>query len=139
MSMTRFRTYSELRHLSTFEDRFRYLVLNGQVGEATFGWDRWINQQFYQSKQWRQARNYVITRDLGRDLGIEGFEIHDRIYIHHMNPMTARHITQADESILDPEFLITTTHRTHNAIHYGDERQLPRQLVERRPGDTKLW
>jgi len=139
MSMTRFRTYSELRRLSTFEDRFRYLVLNGQVGEATFGWDRWINQQFYQSKQWRQARNYVITRDLGRDLGIEGFEIHDRIYIHHMNPMTARHITQADESILDPEFLITTTHRTHNAIHYGDERQLPRQLVERRPGDTKLW
>ena len=139
MSMTRFRTYSELRRLSTFEDRFRYLALNGQVGEATFGWDRWINQQFYQSKQWRQARNYVIARDLGRDLGIEGFEIHDRIYIHHMNPMTTRHITQADESILDPEFLITTTHRTHNAIHYGDERQLPRQLVERRPGDTKLW
>lgn len=133
------RTYSELRHIQTFEERFRYLALRGQVGEATFGWDRWINQQFYQSSEWRHARNFVISRDLGCDLGIEGYEIHQRIYIHHMNPMTVQDITEADESILNPEFLITTTHRTHNAIHYGDERQLPRPLVERQSGDTKLW
>jgi hypothetical protein len=133
------RTYSALSRIETFEERFRYLSLNGQVGEPTFGWDRWINQQFYQSRQWKQARSYVIARDLGCDLGIQGYDIHEKILIHHMNPMTVRHITEADESILDPEFLITTTHRTHNAIHYGDERQLPRQLVERLPGDTKLW
>lgn len=133
------RTYSELRRLETLEDRFRYLSLRGQVGEITFGWERPINQDFYHSTQWRQIRNHVIARDLGCDLGVPGYEIHDRIYIHHMNPMTVRDITHADASILDPEFLISTTHRTHNAIHYGDERQLPRQLVERRPGDTKLW
>lgn len=138
-AMTITRTYSELSRLETFEDRFRYLCLAGRVGEATFGWDRWINQKFYTSVQWRQARNYVITRDLGCDLGVAGYEIHSKIYIHHMNPMGVSDITEADPSILDPEFLITTTHRTHNAIHYGDERQLPRQLVERHPGDTKLW
>lgn len=137
--MTTFRTYSELSRLETFEDRFRYLCLQGRVGETTFGWDRWINQKFYTSVQWRQARNHVIARDLGCDLGVEGYEIHSKIYIHHMNPMTVRDISEADESILNPEFLITTTHRTHNAIHYGDERQLPRPFVERRPGDTKLW
>jgi hypothetical protein len=137
--MTISRSYSELCRFSTLEERFRYLSLAGQVGETTFGWDRWINQDFYHSRQWRQIRHHVIARDQGCDLAVPGWEIHDRIYIHHMNPMTARHITEDDESILDPEFLITTTHRTHNAIHYGDERQLPRQLVERRPGDTKLW
>jgi len=137
--MTISRSYSELCRFNTLEERFRYLSLAGQVGETTFGWDRWINQDFYHSRQWRQIRHHVIARDNGCDLGVPGWEIHDRIYIHHMNPMTARHITEDDEAILDPEFLITTTHRTHNAIHYGDERQLPRQLVERRPGDTKLW
>lgn len=137
--MTITRTYSELRRLDTFEDRFRYLSLGGRVCETTFGGNRWINQGFYTSVQWRQVRNYVITRDLGCDLGIEGYEIHDKIYIHHMNPMGVHDITEGDPSILDPEFLITTTHRTHNAIHYGDEKQLPRQFVERSPGDTKLW
>ena len=137
--MTIFRTYSELARLETFEERFRYLCLGGQVGESTFGWDRWINQQFYTSTQWRQARSYVISRDLGCDLGLPGYEIYDKVYVHHMNPMGVQDITHADESILDPEFLITTTHRTHNAIHYGDERHLPRQLVDRGPGDTKLW
>lgn len=135
----RVRTYRELRRLETFEDRFHYLSLRGQVGDSTFGWDRWINQQFYKSRQWRQLRDHVIVRDNGCDLGIDGREIHERIYIHHMNPMSADHITHGDSSILDPEFLITTTHRTHNAIHYGDEKLLLQPFVERRSGDTRLW
>jgi hypothetical protein len=133
------RSYSDLIRYSTFEGRYRYLAVQGRVGESTFGFDRYINQQFYTSRQWRQLRHHVISRDLACDLGIEGYEIHNKIIIHHMNPMTVEHVVDGDESILDPEFLITTTHRTHNAIHYGDERLLPRPLVERRPGDTKLW
>lgn len=133
------RTYSELRQLESFEDRFRYLKLRGSVGESTFGFDRYINQQFYRSTQWKQVREEVIVRDYGLDLGCEGYEIHDRIIIHHMNPMNASGISDGDEDILDPEYLITTTHRTHNAIHYGDEKLLVKPLVERRPGDTKLW
>ena len=133
------RTYSELRRLTDFEERYKYLALRGSVGRSTFGFDRYINQQFYTSTQWRQIRHHVIARDLGCDLGVEGYEIHDRIYIHHMNPMTVNDIAHGEDSILDPEFLISTTHRTHNAIHYGDERLLPRQLTERRSGDTKLW
>jgi hypothetical protein len=137
--MTQIRSFSELSRLDTFEERFRYLALNGRVGDTTFGFDRWMNQMFYTSTQWRQIRNHVIARDNGCDLGIEGYEIHARLVIHHMNPMTVKSIKLGDDEILDPEFLITTTHVTHNAIHYGDERQLPRQLVVRRPGDTKLW
>lgn len=133
------RTYSQLKTLKTFEDRFRYLSLHGKVGRVTFGFDRHINQNFYTSKQWRQIRQYVIFRDDGCDLGVDGYEIHDKIIIHHMNPMEVDDIVQGDESILDPEYLITTTHRTHNAIHYGDERLLPKSLVERKPGDTLLW
>jgi hypothetical protein len=133
------RSYSELIRFNSFEDRFRYLALRGQVGKATFGFDRFVNQQFYSSTEWKQVRNHVIARDEGMDLGVDGYEIHDRIYIHHMNPMTVEDIEHGDGVILDPEFLITTTHRTHNAIHYGDERLLPKQLVERRPGDTRLW
>ena len=133
------RTYSELRRLTDFEERYKYLALRGSVGRSTFGFDRYINQQFYTSTQWRQIRHHVIARDLGCDLGVEGYEIHDRIYIHHMNPMTVDDIAHGEDSILDPEFLISTTHRTHNAIHYGDERLLPRPLTERRSGDTKLW
>jgi hypothetical protein len=136
---TRIRSYSELIRIETLEDRFKYLALRGSVGKATFGFDRYINQQFYVSKQWRDVRNHVIVRDNGCDLGVDGFDIHERITIHHLNPMTPEDIIQGDMSILDPEFLITTTLPTHNAIHYGDERQLPRPLVERRPGDTKLW
>lgn len=133
------RSYSELRRIDGLEARFNYLKLRASVGEATFGFDRWINQQFYRSPQWLHIRQHVIARDLGCDLGVEGYEIHSRLYIHHMNPMTVEEIQSGDPSILDPEFLITTTHQTHNAIHYGDERLLPRVLVERRPGDTKLW
>lgn len=133
------RTYSELRRLETLEDRFKYLSLRGVVGDTTFGYDRWINQKFYTSRQWRNMRSHVIARDVGRDLGVEGYEIHDRIYIHHMNPMTVDQIQDADPSILDPEFLICVTLKTHNAIHYGDDRLLPKPLVERSPGDTMLW
>lgn len=136
---TRIRTYSELRRISSFEDRFKYLALHGQVGQATFGFDRWMNQQFYTSTQWRHVRRDVIVRDQGCDLGVEGFDIHGRLYIHHMNPMIVEDIAGGNEAILDPEFLITTTHQTHNAIHYGDERLLPKPVIQRRPGDTKLW
>lgn len=137
--ITKIRTYSELMRIESFEDRFKYLALRGIVGNATFGFDRYINQQFYTSSQWRNLRYHIIARDQGCDLGIEGYEIHHRPVIHHMNPMTVAALDGGDPSILDPEFLIMTTHLTHNAIHYGDERQLPRPLTPRRPGDTKLW
>lgn len=135
----RHRTYSELRRLITFEDRFRYLSLQGEVGQATFGFDRWINQEFYRSRQWRQARDAVVFRDGACDLGIPGYEIHHGLLVHHMNPMTPEDLESGEDWVLDPEYLITTTHRTHNAIHYGDESLLPRVPVARRPGDTKLW
>lgn len=137
--MTRIRTYSELRHYDTFEDRYRYLALKGEVGRSTFGYDRYINQQFYRSQEWRTVRRDVIARDLGLDLGVPDFEIFDKVIIHHMNPMTVEDIEHGDSDILDPEFLITTTHKTHNAIHYGDESLLAKPLVPRQPGDTKLW
>lgn len=133
------RTYTELIRLHTLRDRFNYLALRGQVGRDTFGFDRYLNQEFYTSREWRNARRDVIARDYGRDLGLEGYEIHDRVYVHHMNPMTVSEIVNGDPRILDPEFLIAVTHGTHNAIHYGDENLLPRPIVERRPGDTRLW
>lgn len=137
--MTIIRKYGELRRLETFEERFDYLQLNGQVAEATFGFDRYLNQQFYRSTQWRHIRNQVIARDLGLDLGVEGNEIFERPLVHHMNPMTVDDVQRGSEDILNPEFLITTSHITHNAIHYGDRSLLRLPLVERRPGDTRLW
>jgi hypothetical protein len=133
------RTYSDLRRLETFEERFDYLSLLGEVGEVTFGFDRWINQAFYRSPQWRYARELVILRDNGCDLGIPGYEIRFQLLIHHMNPVTPADLVGGEEWVLDPEFLITTTHRTHNAIHYGDASLIAKPPVERRPGDTKLW
>ena len=133
------RKYSELRRFETFEERYHYLALQGEVGRSTFGFDRYINQRFYTSSQWRHLRQHVIARDNGLDLGIEGYEIFSGIVVHHLNPMSVEHIASGDASILDPEFLITTTHQTHNAIHYGDETLLTRPLVERRRGDTQLW
>lgn len=133
------KTFTELSRYETFEDRFRYLSLHGRVGDSTFGFDRWINQQFYTSRQWRHLRHHIIARDNGCDLGVDGYEIHNRLIIHHMNPLSAVDIVHGDDATVDPEFLITTTHRTHNAIHYGDERLLLQPLVERRPGDTQLW
>jgi len=137
--LMRIRTYSELRRLETFEERFEYLVLRGEVGQATFGFDRWMNQQFYTSREWRDARRAVIIRDQGCDLGVPGYEIEGGLLIHHINPMTPDDIRQGREWIVDPNYLITTTHRTHNAIHYGDASLLPQQPVQRRPGDTALW
>jgi hypothetical protein len=121
------------------DERFTYLRLRGRPGSDTFGFDRYMNQKFYRSTEWRQIRWHVINRDNGCDLGIDGYDIHHGLYIHHMNPMTVADISSGDPRILDPEFLITVTHKTHNAIHYGTEQSLPRQLVERRPGDTNLW
>lgn len=135
----RIRTYSELAQLSSFEDRYDYLALRGEVGTSTFGFDRYLNQSFYTSYAWRNIRSHVIARDYGCDLGVKGYEIHDRVYIHHMNPMTVEDIVHGNEDVLDPEFLITTTHRTHNAIHFGDKNLLPKEFVPRRPNDTKLW
>lgn len=134
----RHRRYRELRRLRTFEERFDYLSLAGQVGEATFGFDRWVNQRFYTSPQWKHVRDEVILRDMGCDLGIPGYEVSFGLLVHHMNPMTVEDIELGRDWILDPEFLICTSKQTHNAIHYGGE--MPRPLpVERRPGDTKLW
>lgn len=137
--MSRIRTYSELRRLHTFEERFDYLELKGSVGESTFGFDRWLNQRFYTSREWRWARNFVISRDNGCDLGVPGYEIHSGAMVHHMNPMSADDITHGNEDILDPEYLILVSLNTHNAIHYGGKDLLPKGPVERRPGDTALW
>jgi hypothetical protein len=133
------RTYSELRRFTTFEDRYAYLAMQGEVGTATFGFDRWINQRFYRSREWKQVRDLVIVRDEACDLGVPGYDIHTQLLIHHMNPVTANDLIRGEEWVLDPEYLITTTHRTHNAIHYGDASLIRRAPVERRPGDTKLW
>lgn len=135
----RIRTYTELKGLKTFKERWAYLSLKGNVGEATFGFERWINQEFYSSREWRQVRRQVIIRDIGCDLGIEDREIHEGLFVHHMNPMTVDDITSGDPRIVDPNYLITVSHLTHNAIHYGDERLLPQPLIERKPGDTNLW
>lgn len=133
------RTYSEMIKFDTFEDRYEYLKLRSSVGIPTFGFDRYINQQFYKSTEWKNIRNHVIARDLGLDLGSEGYEIFDKVLIHHMNPMVPDDIKHSNNDILNPEFLITTSHRTHNAIHYGDRSLLVKPLVERSRNDTKLW
>lgn len=133
------RTYTNLLRYDTLKERYAYLKLSGQVGEDTFGFDRWMNQEFYRSREWKQVRQEVIARDLGCDLAIPEWPIHSRIIIHHMNPMDQDQILHGDDDILDPEYLISTSHLTHNAIHYGDERLLPRPYVPRRPGDTTPW
>lgn len=133
------RSYSELVKLHTLEERYEYLKLAGVVGAPTFGSERYINQTFYKSRQWLNLRHHIIARDLGCDLGVKGYDIHSHGIIHHMNPMAVVDITSGHSNILDPEFLILNTQRTHNAIHFGDERLLPREPVVRRPGDTKLW
>lgn len=137
--MPKSRSYSQLQQFPTFLERFEYLSLRGQVGIDTFGFDRWMNQEFYHSHEWRTVRRQVIVRDLGCDLGVDGYEIHEGLLIHHINPLTPEDLQTGAELALDFDNLITTTHRTHNAIHYGDERLLPRPVIERKPGDTKLW
>lgn len=137
--MTDIKCYSELMLLPTFQARYQYLRLNGEVGKETFGFDRYMNQFFYRSPEWRRVRDFVITRDEGCDLGIPGREIFGRIVIHHMNPIRPEDIRNRSDLLLDPEYLITTIHDTHLAIHYGDEHLLLQELVERRPNDTCPW
>lgn len=131
------RTYSELIRFHSFEERFDYLSLQGTVGNQTFGHDRYINQNFYRSVEWQRVRNHVIVRDNGCDLGVKGYEIGGEILVHHLEPMRPDDIIHGADWIIDPEYLITTTPETHNAIHYGGS---PRPVyVARAPGDTKLW
>lgn len=139
MIMMSIKTYSELIQLPTFEERYNYLRLQGRVGEDTFGFDRYLNQNFYRSLEWKRIRDEVIIRDNGCDLGIEDRLIHGKIIIHHMNPITNRDIVDATDFLLNPEFLICVTHKTHNAIHYGDENQLTLGPVIRTPNDTCPW
>lgn len=133
------RCYKELSRLKTFEERYKYLKLSGVVGESTFGYDRYLNQILYNSPRWRKVRDIVIVRDNGCDLGVEGYDINDKIIIHHMNPITVEDIEEENDDIFNPEFLISSSDRTHKAIHYSDENLLPQMPIERRPGDTCPW
>ena len=137
--MTNIKTYSELIMIPTFEGRYEYLKLGGQVGVETFGFDRYLNQAFYKSDEWLSVRDYVIARDNGCDLGVEGYEIYGRILIHHMNPITKEDILQRSKFLLDPEYLITTVKRTHDAIHYGNNSIIFEAPIERRKNDTCPW
>lgn len=138
------RTYSELITLPTFEERYEYLKLGGKVGESTFGFDRWLNQMFYKDPHWLRVRDEVIIRDTGngrfcRDLGMEGYDIHGRILVHHMNPITKEDILRRSKFLLDPEYLICTMKNTHDAIHYGDDSLLIGAPIERTRNDTCPW
>lgn len=139
MMDTKIRCYSDLSSLKTFEERFEYLQLGGGVGRVTFGFDRYINQSFYNSREWKDVRRYVLIRDEGCDLGISGFEIHYQPLIHHVNPVRPDDLIHHEAWVLDPEYLVTTTHKTHNAIHFGTGNPEPKVVTERTQGDTKLW
>lgn len=133
------RTYTKLQLLPTLEERYEYLKLGAVVGETTFDDMRWVNQAFYHSREWREMRTFVIARDLGMDLGAPDVPIKGRPIIHHMNPITLEDIEEGSDNLLSPEYLICTSLRTHNAVHFGDKEQLPRPFVERRPGDHFAW
>lgn len=133
------RNYTDLIKLSKFMDRFNYLKLNGKIGEDTFGFDRYLNQIFYTSSEWRKVRNFVIVRDNGCDLGVPGFNIGGRILIHHMNPISVHDVIQRNKDILNPEYLICVSKLTHQAIHYGNEDLLPIEPIERSLNDTCPW
>jgi len=138
-STTSIKTYSELCQLQTFEERYHYLKLSGIVGEETFGFDRYLNQVLYRSQRWKRIRDRIIVRDNGCDLGMPGWEIQGKIYVHHMNPLTIRDIQLETEYLLDPEYLISVSHNTHNAIHYGDASLLMTGPIERSANDTCPW
>lgn len=133
------RTYSELQSIDSFEGRYEYLKLNGIVGEETFGFDRYLNQIFYKSREWLSIRDYVISRDLGCDLGIDDRKIYGRILIHHMNPITTNDIANRSDILLNPEYLISTSKNTHDAIHYSNASILAKDPIERRKNDTCPW
>lgn len=139
MNQTSIKTYSELIQLDSFEERYRYLRLDGEVGKETFGFDRYLNQIFYKSPEWKAIRDAIIIRDNGCDLAMLGYEIRGRILIHHMNPITKRDILERSDLLLNPEYLICVTKRTHDAIHYGDENLLMTGPVERTRNDTCPW
>ena len=131
--------YSELIQLKTFEERYHYLRLRGTVGKVSFGWERYINQKFYSSYEWKHLRTQIIARDGGNDLAMDGYPIPDHGCIHHINPLTIQQFIERDPLLLDPENLILVSHNTHNAIHYGDESKLPKDPVVRRPNDQCPW
>ena len=133
------RRYSQIKKIKTFLERYRYLRLIGRVGQDVFGFDRYLNQMLYTSKRWLRVRDEIIVRDDGCDLGIDGYEISGKIIVHHMNPITIEDIECGRDEVFDPEFLICTTHATHNAIHYGDESLLPQLPIIRRKNDTCPW
>lgn len=133
------RRYSELNRLKKLSERYEYLKLDGQIGKETFGWDRWINQAFYSSPEWKAIRDQVIIRDNGNELGVDGYEIRGRIYVHHMNPVNEEDILAHSLNLIDPEFLICCSFDVHQAIHYGNENLLPAEPVIRRPNDTCPW
>lgn len=133
------RTYSELILLPTFNERYEYLKLDGKYLEPTFGGHRYLNQMFYQTPEWRTARRKAIVRDMGNDLGCEGWPIYGKIYVHHMNPITAKDILERSDALFDPENLICCSDATHTAITYGDWNVLPKEYKERKPGDTCPW
>lgn len=133
------RTYTELLTLPTFEERLKYLKLHGEVGDETFGYDRYLNQLFYRSPEWRMLRNQVITRDYGCDMALPEFEILDKIVVHHMNPIQKEDVLEHSEILMNPEYLVCVSDSTHRAIHYGDESVLFYEPVERRPNDMIPW
>lgn len=133
------RTYSELSRIGDYEGRFNYLKLHGNVGESTFGFDRYLNQRLYTSKEWKETRQKVILRDEGCDMGLVDHPIGGRIVIHHLNPLTMEQIEDGGEDVFDPEYLVCVSYMTHEAIHFGDASLLPKLPIERRPGDTCLW
>lgn len=137
--MNNLRCYRELIRLKTFDERFEYLKLKGIVGEATFGYDRYLNQLLYTSTKWRRIRRDIILRDNGCDLAVEGYDIPDTIIVHHMNPISVEDLIDFSEDVINPEYLICVSHNTHNAIHYGDRSLLTREPIERKPGDTCPW
>lgn len=133
------RTYSELIQLPTFEERYKYLRLYGKVGMDTFGLDRIFNQMFYRSEEWKQIRQRIIVRDNACDLAVPGRELYDRIFIHHMNPISIRDIRDSSELLMNPEYLIVVSFSTHNAIHYGLDNRFELECFERKPFDTCPW
>ena len=133
------RTYTELIQLPTFKERYEYLRLGGIVGQDTFGFDRYLNQKFYHSPEWKRIRRDVIIRDEGRDLAMEGYELQNNIFVHHMNPMIPDDLINVPEWILNPEFLVCVSKQTHDAIHFGDASLLPKLPIERTPNDMCPW
>ena len=133
------RCYTDLIQLPTFKERYDYLRIGGLVGQDTFGFDRYLNQKFYHSPEWKKIRRDVIIRDEGRDLAMEGYELQDNIFVHHMNPINPKDLVDVPEEILNPEYLICVSKRTHDAIHFGDESLLPKLLTERTPNDMCPW